>query len=75
MAFVDYDYRFLAADVGVQGRISDGDVFKNSTMYFALKNNKLNLPNKCRLPLTENDESDQHSSSVLFVFVEDDASS
>ena len=26
LAFVDYDYRFLADDVGVQGRISDGDI-------------------------------------------------
>ena len=37
-AFVDYDYRFLAADVGVQG-----GVVKNSAMYFASENNKLNL--------------------------------
>ena len=37
-AFVDYDYRFLAADVGVQG-----GVFKNSAVYFASENNKLNL--------------------------------
>ena len=73
LVFVDYDYRFLAADVGVQVRISDGDVFKNSTMYFALKNNKLNWLDPCRLLLTENDEIDQHSSSVLFVFVADDA--
>ena len=73
MAFVDYDYRFLAADVGVQGRIIDGGVFKNSGMYFALENNKLNLPDPCRLPLTENDESDPNSSSVPFVFVTDDA--
>ena len=42
-------------------------------MYFALENRKLNLPDPCRLPLTENDESDSHSSSVLFVFVADDA--
>ena len=73
MAFVHYDYRFLAADVGVQGRSSDGGVFKNSAMYFALENNKLNLLNPCRLPLTENDESDPRSSSVQFVFVADDA--
>ena len=39
LAFVDYDYRFLAADVGVQGRISDGGVFKNSALYLALENN------------------------------------
>ena len=42
-------------------------------MYFALKNSKLNLPDPCRLPLTENDESDPHSSPVSFVFVADDA--
>ena len=58
MAFVDYDYRFMTADVGVQGRISDGGVFKNYAMYFALENNELNLLDPCRLPLTENDESD-----------------
>ena len=73
LAFLDYDYRFLATNVGVQGRISDGGVFKNSAMYFALENNKLNLLNPCKLPLTGNDESDPHSSSVPFVFVADDA--
>ena len=26
LAFIDYDYRFLIADVGCQGRISDGGV-------------------------------------------------
>ena len=67
MAFVNYDYRFFAADVGVQGRISDGVALKNSAMYFALENNKLNLHDPCRLPLTENDESDPQSSSVQFV--------
>ena len=42
-------------------------------MYFALESNKPNLPDPCRLPLTENDESDPHSSSVPFIFVADDA--
>ena len=62
----------LAADVGVQRRISDGGVLKNSAMYFALENNELSLQDPCRLPLTENDESDLNSSSVPFVFVADD---
>ena len=73
LAFVDYDYRFLAVDVGVQGRISDGDAFKNFAMYFVSENNKLNLPDPCRLPQTENDESDPQSNSNQFVFVADDA--
>ena len=73
MAFVDYDYRFLTADVGVQGQISDGGLFKNSAMYFALENNKFNFPDPCRLPLIENDKSDPDSSSVPFVFVADNA--
>ena len=62
----------MAADVGVQGRISDGGVFKNSAMYFALENNKLNLPDPCRLSLTVNDESDPNRSSVPCVFAADD---
>ena len=73
LVFVDYHYRFLAADVGVQGRISDGGVFRNSAMFFALENNKFNLPDPCRLPLKEKDESNPHNSSVPFVFVADDA--
>ena len=39
LAFADHDYRFLEADIAT---------------YFALENNKLNLPDPCRLPLTEN---------------------
>ena len=58
----------MTVDVGVQGRISDGGVFKNSEMYFALE------INPWRFPLTENnDESEPHSSSVPFVFFADDA--
>ena len=73
MAFVNYDCRFSAADLRVQGRISDAGVFKNSAMHFALGNNKFNLHNRCRLRLAGNNESDPHSSSVPFVFVTDDA--
>ena len=42
-------------------------------MYFALENDKLNLPDPCRLLLTESDESDPHNNSVSFVFVAVDA--
>ena len=44
LAFVDYDYRFLVAEVGMQGRISDGGVYRNSDIYSLLHNNQLGLP-------------------------------
>ena len=42
--FVDYDYKFLDAEVGCQGRLSNGGVYRNSYFYSTLKENKLNLP-------------------------------
>ena len=33
LAVVDADYKFLFADVGYQGRISDGGVLKNSSFW------------------------------------------
>lgn len=36
-ALVDADYNFIYADVGCQGQISDGGVFKNTTLYKKLK--------------------------------------
>ena len=44
MAFVDYDYRFIFAEVGAQGRISDGGVFRNSVFNLKLQSGSLNLP-------------------------------
>ncbi|XP_046141226.1 uncharacterized protein LOC123987698 isoform X1 [Osmia bicornis bicornis] len=43
-ALVDADYNFMYVDVGCQGRISDGGVFKNTNLYKKLENNTLNIP-------------------------------
>lgn len=39
----------MYVDVGCQGRISDGGVFKNSALYKSLENNELKLPAPCIL--------------------------
>ena len=46
-------------------------IFPESCNVYVLENKKINLPDPCRLPLTENDESEPHSSSDQFVFVAD----
>ena len=43
LAIVDYDYRVLYVDVGCQGRISDGGVYRHCTFYTAIENGSLNL--------------------------------
>lgn len=50
MALVDKNYCFMFADVGCQGRISDGGVFRNSLLYEKLETNALNLPAPSVLP-------------------------
>ena len=44
LALVDADYRFIYVDIGCNGRISDGGVFRNSTLSSALRENELNIP-------------------------------
>ena len=44
MAICDYRYRFIAVDVGAQGRQSDGGVFKNSKMGQQFFNGTMNVP-------------------------------
>ena len=53
LAIVDADYNFLYVDIGCNGRISDGGVFKNSTLYQALEENILNVPTAEFLPGTQ----------------------
>ena len=75
LAFVDYDYKFLIAEVGCQGRISDGGVFRNSAFNLALSNNSLNLPDPKPLPAT-NDPfwvTVGEPKKIPMVFVADDA--
>jgi len=64
-ALVDADYNFLFADVGCQGRISDGGVLKNSILYEKLENCELGIPNPQPLP--------GRNRSVPYVFVADGA--
>lgn len=50
-ALVDANYNFIYVDLGCQGRISDGGVFKNTTLYKKLQNHALNIPNPCALQI------------------------
>lgn len=65
MALVDADYNFLYADVGCEGRISDGGVFKNTSLFQKLDKNELNLPTASVL--------EGRQILVNYVFVTDDA--
>ncbi|RVE47831.1 hypothetical protein evm_007586 [Chilo suppressalis] len=65
MAIVDARYRFILADFGTNGRVSDGGVLQNTKFFKKLQNKKLNIPNP------ENIESS--SRCLPYVFVTDDA--
>ncbi|GBL74220.1 hypothetical protein AVEN_263176-1 [Araneus ventricosus] len=45
LALVDANYNFLFVDIGCQGRISDGGVFKHTKLYTLLNSKQLGLPN------------------------------
>jgi hypothetical protein len=59
------NYNFIYADVGCQGRISGGGVFKYTSLYEKIEQGKLNLPADEALPVRTN--------PVRFVFVADNA--
>ena len=75
LALVDYDYKFTFVDVGCQGRITDGGVFRNSYLCKALDNGSLNLPDPKPLSFSHSPEwaHEQCTEPIPFVFVGDDA--
>jgi hypothetical protein len=64
-ALVDANYNFVFADVGCQGRISDGGVFKNSLLWKKIEGNSLAFPEPAILP-------GQHE-MIPYVILGDDA--
>ncbi|VVC25097.1 Harbinger transposase-derived nuclease domain [Cinara cedri] len=50
MALVGANYSFIYVNVGCQGRISDGCMFKNTDLWKSLVNKSLNLPQPINLP-------------------------
>ena len=52
-AVVGANAEFIFADVGCQGRISDGGVLRNSQFYKALERDMLNIPPPKQLPLED----------------------
>ncbi|KAJ8884460.1 hypothetical protein PR048_016317 [Dryococelus australis] len=65
MAIADANYNFIYVDVGSQGRISDGGVFRRTELYSKLQNGDLDLRPDVVLPgIDEN---------VPYVFLAGDA--
>ena len=65
LAVVDANYKFLYVDIGRNGRVSDGGVFRSSTLSEALESNSLNIPPPEPVP--------GESFSLPYVIVADDA--
>ena len=65
LAIVDSQYKFTYVDVGCNGRISDGGVFQNCSIYEGLEHGTLHLPGSKPLP--------NRSKAVPYCFVADDA--
>lgn len=65
MAVVDSSCKYVLVDVGAEGRVSDGGVFKNSEFGKALGKGDLKIPSLGLLPKT--------TTAVPYVFVGDEA--
>ncbi|XP_031333878.1 uncharacterized protein LOC116163884 [Photinus pyralis] len=65
LAIVDANYKFLYVNVGMNGRISDGGVYRESDICKAIEQNILNFPDDTPLP--------SRTKPVPFVIVADAA--
>jgi hypothetical protein len=65
LAVVDADYKFIYIDVGCNGRVADGGVFRNCSLSKALEENKLHIPPPEPLP--------NQSGHIPYMLVADDA--
>ncbi|XP_062576941.1 uncharacterized protein LOC134238850 [Saccostrea cucullata] len=65
MALVNANYKFIYVDVGSNGRVSDGGIFRDCTLRSAMEDNSLNMPGPRPLPGRERD--------VPYVIVGDEA--
>ncbi|XP_064626593.1 putative nuclease HARBI1 [Lineus longissimus] len=65
LAVVDANYKFTYVDVGCNGRVSDGGVYRESSLNAALETNTVGLPPSRPLPMRQQD--------VPFVMVGDEA--
>lgn len=65
MGIADAQYKLIYADVGCNGRLSDGGVFRKCSFAKAMQQNRLNLPMPKALPNRE--------TPVPYVLVADDA--
>ena len=65
MAVVDSNYDFIMADVGINGRFSDGAVFQHTSFGKAFYENSLSIPEPDLLPESEK--------ILPYVFIADDA--
>ena len=66
LAVVDANYKFIYVDIGCNGRVSDGGVFRNCNLFTAMENNTRNIPNPEPL-------MGDRSFPLPYMFVSDDA--
>ena len=74
LVIVDNDYNFLFVDMGCQGRISGGGVFRNPSFSKGLERDKFNLPDTVpHPPSTDPTWLHRQNASLPYVLVTDDA--
>ena len=73
LGVVSYDYKFLYVNVGCQGRIRDGGVFRATDLCEDLETNSLGLPDPRPLPVPGHGQFDPNSGPIPFLLVGDQA--